>query len=771
MVHRRSPSHRLALTSLFAATLGCSGAAPGAATLPAPDAPRPGCLLRDHTSDNPDPKQFGAWNTVVPKAGGGAIGSVLGMQTVHTILLPSGKILLASGSSWRNLAPVQYYPEYPNPAQPTGIFVANQKPFENDKLSTYYQLVNNVGIYDPEENTFYRVPHPVPMKDPSKPGHFVANDLFCTGQQHLPDGNVLFTGGTQYYSPFRTGNKSTYIFDWRQELGIPWEKVDWRQIPGPSTDPWIFSGFMERGRWYASLVPLLDGRLAIFSGFVDYDADEPDKNKQMYQFEINHLVEFFDPSQFDRKNPQAAWRSIDVKRAPNSPFTTKINDHFKPSPGVTCLERCMEANAFDAFKLYPENYLMQDGRIYLTREGDWVSLRTCDTAFMRRTKHTYWATIEGTRSAPSMSFSPGPDRPVEITSYGTSFMDPNTGDIHILGGQKTSAGSLYPVNARSPTHFVGGRGSRKLETFHPSPGGLGGEWKLASENFLGDSPQDDRTMHYTIILPTRQVLVTGGGNFDFYGPVFYPTLMTPTFDAGNNFTGYEMRRMAEALEPRLYHNTAVLLPDGRVFVSGGNSARATVHTGELLPADPGRVGQPLPDLGLVDTDVYFFDDGPMAKFQKGMMATPTEDWVAEIFSPPYLFIDQNRRAAIKGIEPAAAPGYQHKATLGGHTYFLLHSDLKYQVDLDGLPSDCSNDKASLVLIKLPSATHGWQNGQAFVNLPFTVDTAAPTRIQFQAPNAKRANIAPAYYMMFYVDCKGKPSVARMVRFDDAAKQP
>jgi len=26
-------------------------------------------------------------------------------------------------------------------------------------------------------------------------------------------------------------------------------------------------------------------------------------------------------------------------------------------------------------------------------------------------------------------------------------------------------------------------------------------------------------------------------------------------------------------------------------------------------------------------------------------------------------------------------------------------------------------------------------------------------------------------MLFYVDCKGKPSIARMVRFDEAAKEP
>jgi hypothetical protein len=99
----------------------------------------------------------------------------------------------------------------------------------------------------------------------------------------------------------------------------------------------------------------------------------------------------------------------------------------------------------------------------------------------------------------------------------------------------------------------------------------------------------------------------------------------------------------------------------------------------------------------------------------------------------------------------------------------LHSGGLYNAKLQGLPATCPNGDASLVLIKLPSATHGWQNGQHFVDLPFRVVNPVTREIQFKMPDAQRANIPPAYYMMFYVDCKGKPSVARMVRFDDQAK--
>ncbi|HEU0016171.1 MAG TPA: galactose oxidase-like domain-containing protein [Longimicrobium sp.] len=720
----------------------------------------------------PDPAVYGRWHTVIPAPGGAAIERILGMQTVHAVLLPSGKVLWASGSSWRNHAPVHAYPDTLHPPAGTGVFNRAGNPFSMDSLENYYQLVNNVAVYDPEQNTFYRIPHPVPVPDPDSAGQFVPSDLFCTGHQHLPDGSVLFTGGTQYYSPFRTGNRATYIFDWKKELTVDWRRFDWRRMPDDAHDPWIFSGLMERGRWYASILPLLDGRMVVFSGFVGFDPHFP----PMYEFEINHTVDFFNPRTFDPANPANAWRNVPADTQRNSPFTTVINPRFVPDQGVVCGARCIRDNQRDAFKLYPENYLMPNGRIYLTREGDWVSLRTESTAFMRRTTHTYWMGIEGTVEAPSVSFTRGPERPDTISSYGTTYLDPNTGNITLLGGQPTSPGTLLPMNVTTqvdsgpPTHFAGGRGSRKRQEFIYNPGEPGGGHWTFEENFLGSAPQDDRTMHYAIILPTRQILVINGGNYDFYGPVFYPWLLTPRYD-GERFTGYHRQRMVEAVEPRLYHNNAILLPDGRVLISGGNSARATVRGGRPdspMPAD----GQPKPDLGLVDVDMYFFQDGPMGRGLKGQLTTPTEDWVAEIYSPPYLFIDSLRRAAIDTIIPARAPsGYQPVSRIGGKTFYLLHSDTDYQVQLSGLPETCpAGGRASLVLIKLPSATHGWQNGQHFYELPFRND-GGRTRITFRTPNAQRAQLPPAYYMLFYVDCKGKPAIARMVRFDDQAREP
>jgi hypothetical protein len=715
---------------------------------------------------HPEPRQGGAWESVVPNAGSAAVHNILGMQTVHTVMLPSGRILLISGSSWRNRTGIEYYPTVQNPKTPNGLFIRDEDPFRNDKLDVYYDLVNNAAIYDPKANTFYRIPVPVPEPDPNVPGHFAPNDFFCTGHQHLRDGNVLLTGGTQYYSPYRTGNNTSYIFDWRTELHTSWEKVDWRVRPASNAGtPWTFAGFMKRGRWYPSLLPLLDGRLAVFSGFVGFDKGFPD----MHVFEINTWVETFDSSAFTAAKPEAAWRAVDVAKVAGGPFTTLINPDFKPTPDVACDARCVESNKYDAFKLYPQNYLLPDGRIYLTREGDWVSLRTCDTAFMRRTKHTYFATLGDGAAGLQVGFEKGPDRVEDVTSYGTTFLDRASGQIHLLGGQPTSPGTLYPLNADKPSHFAGGRGSARLETFTPDRSAAGGSWTL-DPHFLGDGPEADRTMHYTVALPTGQMLLINGGNYDFYGPTFGPIMLTPQVDPKTGARkGYKRERMLEALEPRLYHNAAMLLPDGRVFVSGGNTARATV-TPRTGPPEPFTgVGQPKPDLGRVDTGVYFFDDGPMAKGLPGQLTTPTENWTAEIFSPPYLFIDGPRRAAITALGPVGKVDFTAEAKVDGQTFALFHSNTSYQLGLKDLPTTCDVEKGRLVLIKLPSATHGWENGQQSFELTYR---RAPGGITFTTPRAKAAMIPPAFYMLFYTDCAGKPvKEASMVRFDDAAKAP
>ena len=97
-------------------------------------------------------------------------------------------------------------------------------------------------------------------------------------------------------------------------------------------------------------------------------------------------------------------------------------------------------------------------------------------------------------------------------------------------------------------------------------------------------------------------------------------------------------------------------------------------------------GQPKPDLSQVEVDLYFFDDGPMAKGLPGQLTSPTENWTAEIFSPPYLFIDPLRRAEITSLEPAEPVNFTASAEVGGQRFTLFHSGVDYRMGLEDLPS-------------------------------------------------------------------------------------
>jgi Domain of unknown function (DUF1929) len=112
------------------------------------------------------------------------------------------------------------------------------------------------------------------------------------------------------------------------------------------------------------------------------------------------------------------------------------------------------------------------------------------------------------------------------------------------------------------------------------------------------SMQFARTYHNTTLLPDGTVLVTGGGTTtgggDVADAVLPAELWSPTTETWTT--------LASMSAPRLYHSEGLLLPDGRVLISGG-----------------GR----------------FADD-----------TEPVYQYSAEFFSPPYLFKNSGVRPTI-----------------------------------------------------------------------------------------------------------------------------
>jgi hypothetical protein len=90
-----------------------------------------------------------------------------------------------------------------------------------------------------------------------------------------------------------------------------------------------------------------------------------------------------------------------------------------------------------------------------------------------------------------------------------------------------------------------------------------------------------RAYHVLTMLPDGTVLVTGGGRTtgqaDLPNAVYQAEIWSPTTETWTT--------MSSMQGPRLYHGTALLMPDARVFVSGGGRGYGYVAPSDQLTAE------------------------------------------------------------------------------------------------------------------------------------------------------------------------------------------
>ncbi|MEA5469013.1 galactose oxidase early set domain-containing protein [Spirulina sp. 06S082] len=602
------------------------------------------------------------------------------MQSVHTSLLPNGKILMVNGSSNRN----------------TLEKTEDGYKFEDGVNTANYDAINNTTLFDPITEEYERIDSP-----PAEQNGF-SNDPFCSGHIHLANGNVLIISGSGRYYPGENfeGSKQSNVFDWK-------------------TNEWSTVGLMREGRWYPSLVTLASGKIAIFSGL-----------KFGKPGQVSPTMELYDPE-------TESFQFFDLRDYEDSPFNIEVND------------------GFDYIDLYPRILPTPDGRLLIT--GDGAGHFPLETHI---SKKSYLLSIEEQANGKAeISFEVGPDRDVISRVYGTALDDPNSDDILLIGGiigtNDINYGRPYQDARNKELEANGISIARSLERWiaPEASGKKNGEWEIV-EDFL-DKP---RAMNEAVILPSKEILVINGGEYGEYAPIYEPVLMTPDPDAPG---GYKTTDMNPGRLPRLYHNGAILLPDARVIVVGGNPSRAghsrdgTVYPNVIPnPSEYYKVVEKVCDRArenCVDFNIDDYYADPQAYYlskedSNGTLDPlpfiPAEIWQTEIFSPPYLF-KPGKRPAIK-----KAPEVLH---YGSQDRIIVKN---------------ADENGSLVLVKLGTLTHSFDYGQRLADLAINkvIPRKNPQKFRINFTTPDNANLyPPGYYMMFYVNEIGKPSVAKIVQ--------
>ncbi len=187
------------------------------------------------------------------------------------------------------------------------------------------------------------------------------------------------------------------------------------------------------------------------------------------------------------------------------------------------------------------------------------------------------------------------------------------------------------------------------------------------------------------LLADGKILVTGGSSSAGFNDATNAALAAELWDPA---TG-KWRTMASMNVPRVYHSTAMLLPDGRVLASGG--------------------GDPAPVNG--DDNIN-----------------------AEIYSPPYLFAGP--RPVISNAPAVIAYG----------AGFTVETP------------DAANI-ARATFIRLGSVTHAFDNSQRINELHVT---RTATGVDLVAPLDAKLT-PPGHYMLFLLNDKGVPSIAKIMQ--------
>lgn len=596
--------------------------------------------------------------------------------------------------------------------------------FEVNATCTTGSNTTETWIMDPA----FQGPSPLLIRVPQD----LHTNIFCSGASADINGEIVVAGGTQYLPPpamppnnftipddtlrFRPQNLGGLI--WDITTGYPSVGTD------PSALPWIElgpQGEMNISRFYPTLMPLRKG--AIQPGVsADAGCSFPGSS---------HLALGGTPFGTNVVDGNEAWEVL-------GPGATSWSCGIVPRTG-TIHSFARPLDRFDVipfggfapevlFDSYPRAKQLSDGNIFVAFDVN--TAETCTSgnppvtvpcAVVNKPGQSWiikpryvagsqqrWELWNGPWATPGFNplvpTDPSGDRfyaPLVMMHRTTANGGPNR--ILAFGGSYDSNYYTASSPGANPTWLVTN---------------IVQEYRASVNDWIPKRPMAyARVLHNAVVLPTGSVLLVGGTNVDTYhapstpiAPLFEPEIYDPSpFPTSPGSTTLMNRSNTSstvtppARTPRLYHSVALLQPDGRVFVAGGE--------------------RPPPSY-------------------------PNSEYSGEFFSPPYLF--QSFRPIINRAPSQA----QIPASLGTIT-FDLTSTVKIGHVID-----------SVVLIRPGAVTHFIDMDQVYIEMEFSSlellsnPTLGTTRFKLTVSSPDETLCPPGWYMLFVVE-KDPPSGVRV----------
>jgi len=590
----------------------------------------------------------------------------LGMNTVHVCLIPSGvhrgEVLVWDGN----------------------LTNLGTRAFQPWSIVNPYWPAPNPNFWPGQAGTQYRFHNGLIALTTGPNGQ---GELFCAGQCWMPDGRLLVAGGTKRY-PIQTG-------DWFEGARHVWQWDHKPVLPAHPFGRWFQMADLEVDRWYPTVT--YDGTTgtpgtpgtpgAIVIGGTNWTSTN--LTQPVNSYELVRIA--FDAQPIPALLPQP--NSFDQKPSVTQPGVASVPawpaPHITPPPSRRQYWGQILPFPFPrpaAFDDYPRVHVL--GILDSIPSGG-TSPRLFVSGFhgwgMR------WA-HDASRDPSTFALPPGvgldigqfPANNDARVQYATSLLLPGaingkSTTVARIGGDRTNVG---------PSNVV-----ELVETVNVTTP-PGSSWQTI--------PTMNYHRHYgnVVILPTGDLFAIGGKSAGGFNLI--PEL----------FDGTSWKDMAPHLGAREYHSAAILLPDARVLLCGGEGHK------------------PAPDYMIWEPPYFHLDYGSV---------------------PPMGIRVDDEATGLKVEQDRIGPLGLHYA----HQYRASWTNtLEPGIEV-----------SSVVLMRPEALTHHDDGGQRMVRLKAGDDGLVPVgftgSIVFSSPQ-DALHAPPGWWMLFLVNSAGRPSQAYWV---------